>query len=294
MFSKTKLGLKHLKKSQKRPHAHNRSHSQFSITEYQEPSFSTQRVTRWYNGSLMGNGGENSLLFGPSGRLRSLHTKITSQETPGSQPRDQFYRLVGNLLSQFLPLAILDSLIDEIVRLRLIRLPRSMDEAACILLAAVEMYLRKQQRVILKETVIAEIASELGLDIDRRKLTAAKWFLAKGGFWKEHLHDINTATYDILRNLTLEIITSLAAPRPEETVPFRRKLYQHCGELINQLVAAQRHPQDLEVYAHAIVSLAMDGLPSTPILPGYALDNTQLIDRVYRAKRQFLEMLQRK
>jgi hypothetical protein len=239
----------------------------------------------------MGNGGANPLLFGPSGRLRSLHTKITSQDTPGSQPRDQFYRLVGELLSRFFPLAILDPLIDEIVCLNSIRLPRTVDKAACIVLAAVEMYLRKHQRKILKEKVIAEIATELGLDINRKKLTAAKWFLAKGGFWKEHLYDINTATYEILRNLILEIITNIAVPRPEEIVTFRRQLYHHCGELINQLAEARRHPQDLEIYAYAIVSHAAERFLDTPILPKYTLEDAQFTNRVYRAKRQFAEMV---
>jgi hypothetical protein len=294
MLPQTQLGLKHPKKMQKRPEEHYESQPLFSRTGYQDPHFSAHRVARWYNGSLMGSGGKNPLLFGPNGRLRSLHTKITSQETPGSQPRDQFYRLVGDLLSQFFPLAILDPLIEEIAGLTSIRLPRTLDEAACVVLAAVEMYLRKHQRMILKEKVIAEIAAELGLDINRKKLTAAKWFLAKGGFWKEYLHDINTATYEILRNLTLEIVTNFAVPRTEEMIRFRRQLYHHCGELISQLAAVQRRPQDLEIYAHMIVNLAAERLLGTPTLPENGLEDVQFTNRVYRAKRQFLEMLQRK
>lgn len=263
----------------------------FKTTEYLDPSTVPQRPERWYNGSLMGAGGNNTVLFGPHGRLRSLHTKITSQETPGSQPRSQLYRRVGDNLSQFFSCTILDPLIEELTALKPLRLPQDEEEAICVVLAAVEMYLRKSHRMILKEKIIADIATELGIDIDRKKLITAKWLLAKNGFWQEYLHEINTATYEILRNLTLEIIANFSFPIPDGFVDFRRQLFHRCGNFIGYLAETRRRPQALEVYAHVIVSLAAEALLGAPILTSQMLENAHFDARVYRAKRQLLEML---
>ncbi|MFQ5978019.1 MAG: hypothetical protein ACE5OZ_07820 [Candidatus Heimdallarchaeota archaeon] len=263
----------------------------FKTTEYLDPSLVPQRPDRWYNGSLMGAGGNNTILFGPHGRLRSLHTKITSQETPGSQPRSRLYRLVGDNLTQFFSCTILDPLIEELTTLKTLRLPQGEEEAICVVLAAVEMYLRKSHRMILKEKIIVDMATELGIEIDRKKLIAAKWLLAKSGFWREYLHEINTATYEILRNLALEIITNFPFPVPEDIVDFRRQLFYQCGNLIDYLAETRRRPQALEVYAHVIVSLAAENLLDAPILTSQALENPHFDARVYRAKRQLFEML---
>ncbi|MFX0116816.1 MAG: hypothetical protein ACFFB3_19870 [Candidatus Hodarchaeota archaeon] len=266
----------------------------FKSTEYENPSNIPQRPNRWYNGSIMGNGGGNSTLFGPNGRLRSLHTRITSQETPGSQPRSRLYRLVGDILSQFFPFEILDPLIEELTTSKSIRLPQAIEEAVCIVLAAVEMFLRKCNRTILKEKVISEIGDELGMDIDRKKIAAAKWFLARGGFWKDHLHEISTATYEILQNLTLEIITSYPFPVQENSAEFRRQLFHRCMLLINHLSETRRRPQNLEIYAHVLVSLAAESLLNSHVLTSDLLGDSHFNTRVHRAKRQFFEMLEKK
>ncbi|MFX0116932.1 MAG: hypothetical protein ACFFB3_20460 [Candidatus Hodarchaeota archaeon] len=264
---------------------------QFKSAEYQDPSLLPQRPDRWYNGSLMGAGGRDTTLFGSNGRLRSLHTKITSQETPGSQPRGQYYRLVGDILSQFFSFSILDPLIDELISIENFRLPRAMDEAVSVVLAAVEMHLRKHNRMILKEVVIAEIAEELGIDISRSKITAAKWFLAKGGFWKEHLYDINTATYDILRNLTLELIANYQFPAQDDMIGFRRQLYHRCQTVIESIEKSARRPQVLEVYAHAIASIAAEEILGISVDTAKQVGNSSFSISVYRAKRQILDIL---
>ncbi|MHA2273483.1 MAG: hypothetical protein ACXACI_16630 [Candidatus Hodarchaeales archaeon] len=268
------------------------SQSRFASSEYQDHSPYPHRPDRWFNGSLIGNGANNSSLFGPNSRLRSLHTKITSQETPGSHPRGQFYRLVGDILSQFFPCAILDPIIEELISLEAIRLPQAMDEAICVVLAAVEMYLRKYKRTILKEKLIAEIAVILGVDINRKRLVGAKWFLARSGFWHEHLHEINTGSYDILRNLTLEIITDFSSSLQEDSPAFRRRLRRRCNDYILILAKTKRRPQALEIYAHVIASLAAEDLLKRPITSSQPLGNPRFDKRVCRAKHQFFEMLQ--
>lgn len=262
----------------------------FKSSEYQDPSSLPQRPDRWYNGSLMGVGGKNSTLFGSNGRLRSLHTKITSQETPGSQPRGQHYRLVGDILSQFFSFSILDPLIEDIISMENFRLPRALDEAISIVLAAIEMHLRKNNRMILKEAIIAEITIELGLDISRKSITTAKWLLAKSGFWKEHLYEINTATYDILRNLTLEVIANSQFP-VQSNVTFRRQLYHRCQTVIDFIEKYGRRPQVLEVYAHAIAGIAAEELLQMSVNISKHVGNSCFATSVYRAKRQILNML---
>ncbi|MFX0117164.1 MAG: hypothetical protein ACFFB3_21645, partial [Candidatus Hodarchaeota archaeon] len=288
--SESRSGLKFPDGSSKDCEKRYETFPQFKTTQYQNPSTISQRPHRWYNGSLMGSGGKNPILFGTNGRLRLLHTKITSQETPGSQPRSQLYRFVGDVLSQFFSFAILDPLIEELIGLASIRLPRAFDEAVCVVLAAVEMYLRKYHRTILKEKVIGEISRELSVNINRQKLINARWFLAKAGFWHEHLHEISTATYEILRNLTLEVVTSFPFPLKDSLARFRRKLRQCCVILINHLAETRRRPQALEIYAHVIVSLAAESLLNTPVLTSEPLGDPRLNKRVYRAKRQFFEM----
>ncbi|MFX0114240.1 MAG: hypothetical protein ACFFB3_06810 [Candidatus Hodarchaeota archaeon] len=264
---------------------------QFKSAEYQDPSPLPQRPDRWYNGSLMGAGGRDTTLFGSNGRLRSLHTKITSQETPGSQPRGQYYRLVGDILSQFFSFSIIDPLIDELISIENFRLPRAMDEAVSVVLAAVEMYLRKYNRMILKEAVIAEIGEELGIDVSRSKITTAKWLLAKGGFWKEHLYDINTATYDILHNLTLELIANYQFPAQNDKIGFRRQLYHRCQTVIESIEKSTRRPQVLEVYAHAIASIAAEEILGISVDTAKQVRNSSFSTSVYRAKRQILDIL---
>ncbi|MHA2500240.1 MAG: hypothetical protein ACXAEL_11790 [Candidatus Hodarchaeales archaeon] len=274
------------------PHSsHEELLSRFASNQYQDPVFSPQRPDRWYNGSLMGVNGKSSELFGPKGRLRSLHSKITSQETPGSQPRSQLYRQIGDLLSCFFPITILDPLIEDITTLENVRLPQALDEAVHVVLAAMEMYLRKYNRMILKDKIIQEIGEELGVDIHRKKLIGAKWFLAKGGFWKEHLREIGTATYAILRSLIQEIITSHSFPAPDSAISFRRQLYRRSMILVGYLEEACKRPQALEIYAHAIVSLAAETLLRKAYLAPQRAENEQFKARGYRAKRQLREIL---
>ncbi|MHA2495278.1 MAG: hypothetical protein ACXAEI_07310 [Candidatus Hodarchaeales archaeon] len=265
----------------------------FKSTEYQDPSPFPQRPDRWYNGSLMGSGGKDSTLFGPKGRLRSLQSKITSQETPGYQPRSQHYRLIGDLLSRFFSFGILDPLIEELTTYENIRLPRETDEAVSIVLAAVEMYLRKNNRMILKEGIIAEIAAEFGLDITRKKISAARWFLAKGGFWQEHLHEINTTTYEILRTLVLEVITNNQFPIQDDLFSFRRQLYQRCNALIDLIEKNSRRPQFLEIYAHAVVNIAAEEVLGNRVRISNGLDKPNFGARVYRVKKLILDMIKK-
>ncbi|MFQ5976560.1 MAG: hypothetical protein ACE5OZ_00335 [Candidatus Heimdallarchaeota archaeon] len=266
----------------------------FITTEYQDFSPFPQRSCRWYNGSLMGKiNSKDSTLFGPKGRLRALHAKITSQETPGNQSRARHYRFVGDLLTQFFSFTILDPIVEDLVSCETLRLPQAMDEAVSVVLAAIEMFLRKNNRMILKDCIIADISYELGLEINRQKLVAAKWLLAKGGFWHEHLYEINTATYDILQNLVLDVITNFSFPvkRSDEMTIVKRQVYRESVVLISRLAEARRHPQTLEIYAHVIVSTAAEALLHTPIQTSKPLGNAQFNKRVNRAKRQFKEML---
>ena len=238
---------------------------QFGSSEYQDPSFLPQRPDRWYNGSLMGSARGEPDLFGTNGRLRSLHKRITSQETPGSQPRTQYFRTIADLLSGFFPITVLDRLVEEILTLENVRLSHSFEKATCLVLAAVEMYLRKNNRMILKEKIIAEINREIGLELNSKKVIAARRSLARNGFWKDCLYDINMATYDILRNLILDVSTTCRVPVHDDLEGFRRRLYQRCMELINHLAESRRHPQALEVYAHVIVSIAAEEILGEPV-----------------------------
>ncbi|MFQ5976562.1 MAG: hypothetical protein ACE5OZ_00345 [Candidatus Heimdallarchaeota archaeon] len=294
MPSKTSLCSQSSEESQDEEETKYEDSPRFKSAEYQDPSSVPQRPDRWYNGSLMGTGGKDSTLFGSNGRLRSLHTKITSQETPGSQPRGQHYRLVGDILSQFFSFSILDPLIEEIIAIEKLRLPRALDEAVSIVLAAVEMYLRKNNRMILKDRIIGEIANEIGLEISRKSITTAKWLLAKGGFWKEHLYEINTATFDILRNLTLEVIANFQFPVQENVKTFRRQLYHRCQTVIDFIEKNGRRPQVLEVYAHAIASIAAEELLQTSVNTTKDIANSCFATSVYRAKRQILNILSKK
>ncbi len=288
---KSRPGLEPLIEPSEDYQEYNKVQDPFTIKEYLDPSPFPQRPDRWYNGSLMGVGGKDPFLFGPKGRLRALHSKITSQETPGSQPRAQYYRLIGDLLSQFFSFTILDPLIEELIASDNIRLPRAIDKAVSMVLACVEMYLRKNNRIILKETIITEIAEELGVEITRQKISAAKWFLAKFGFWEEYLHEINMATYEILRNLTLDIIASFPFPVQDNMMKFRRQLHRHSLILIENLAETRRRPQALEIYAHVIVSIAAEELLNAPIVTAEMLGDPKFNRRFHRAKRQFLDML---
>lgn len=294
MPSKTNLRLKSSIEFRSNSGEHYEAYPQFITTEYQDFSAFPQRSNRWYNGSFIGKyNGKDTTLFGPKGRLRSLHAKITSQETPGSQSRGRYYRFVGDLLTQFFSFTIIDPIIEDLVDCETLRLPQATDEAVSIVLAAIEMYLQKNNRRILKDCIIAEIANELGLDINRQKLVTAKWLLAKGDFWKKWLYEINTATFDILQNLVLDVITNFSFPviRIDEVARVRREVYQESMALISRLAEARRHPQTLEIYAHVIVSIAAETLLNTPILTSKPLANSQFDKRVNRAKRQFKDML---
>lgn len=292
MQSESLLRLKKLKSGRETLKDQNDTLLQFISSEYQDPSLFPQRPERWYNGSLMGSNGKSSELFGPKGRLRALHVKVTSQETPGNQPRDQRYRLIGDILSQFFPFTLLDPLVEELVNLESLRLPQAVDKAICVVLASIDMYLRRYKRTLLKEKLIEEIANEMNVDIDRKKIIGARWFLAKNGFWQDYLGDITTATYEILRNLTLEVITSVPGPAQEDLSDFRRQLYHLSMTLIDSLARTRRRPQGLEIYAHVIASLACENLLKKPVLTSRSLGDPRFNNRVYRGKRQFCEMLQ--
>ncbi|MFW9915675.1 MAG: hypothetical protein ACFFGZ_08685 [Candidatus Thorarchaeota archaeon] len=289
---KSRSGLESLIEPHEDYQEDNEVQDPFTIKEYLDTSPFPQRPDRWYNGSLMGISSKDRLLFGPRGRLRALHSKITSQETPGSQPREQYYRLIGDLLSQFFSFTILDPLIEELVASDRIRLPRAIDKAISMVLACVEMHLRKNNRMILKESIIAEIAEELGVDITRQNIAAARWFLAKCGFWEDYLHEINMATYEILRNLTLDIITCFPFPMQDNMIRFRRQLHQNSLILIQRLAETRRRPQALEIYAHVIVSIAAEDLLNAPIVTAEMLGDPQFTKRFHRAKRQFMGMLE--
>ncbi|MFQ5978053.1 MAG: hypothetical protein ACE5OZ_07990 [Candidatus Heimdallarchaeota archaeon] len=246
------------------------------------------KFDRWYNKARMGPSGKQSGLFASKQQVQSLLTKIAKQEIASRQSRRQLYRLVGEFLSQFFSWTLLDPLIDDITALKTLRSPQTVDEAVNIVLAAIELSLRKNSRLILKEAILGELASELGIEIDRKNLNAAARLLAKSGFWKAALPEIQTTTYDILRSLTLEIILNYPFPGSDDVPALRRQLFQRCGTLINALAQTHRQPPALEIYAHAIVSHVAEKLLKTPIMTSQVLGDAHFNTSVYREKRQLL------
>ncbi|MFQ5978050.1 MAG: hypothetical protein ACE5OZ_07975 [Candidatus Heimdallarchaeota archaeon] len=246
------------------------------------------KFDRWYDGARMGASGKDSGLCGSKRRLQSLLTKIARQEIARRQSRRQLYRLVGELLSQFFSWNLLDPLIKEIAALKSLRLPQTIDKAVNIVLAAIELHLRKRHQLILKEQILAELATELGVAIHRENLSAAERLLVTSGFWKAALPEIDATTYDILRNLTLEIMLNYSFPITDDVPALRRQLFQRCRTLVNSLAETHRQPPALEAYAHAIVSHVAEKLLKIPIMTSQALGDSHFNTSVYREKRQLL------
>ncbi|MFQ5976720.1 MAG: hypothetical protein ACE5OZ_01160 [Candidatus Heimdallarchaeota archaeon] len=266
---------------------------EFESKEYRYPTdmHYPKRVGRWYNGSLMGRGGRDRELYGVNGRLRQLDVNLRSRDTSGRQERESLYRLVGDLLARFFPVTVLDMVVEEILALPKTRLPHSWDQAVSVVLAGMELYLRKTKRRTLRQHVIAKIATALGLTLDAKKLTTAKLYLLRAGFWKDAQYEIIMSTYDVLRNLTLDLMIELSLPVQDDPVHSQRQVYQECMRLISALEKLRRRPQQLEVYAHAIVSVAVETILGTTYNTSKQLNDPELHQRVGRAKWQFREWL---
>ncbi len=256
----------------------------FGSTEYQDHFNPLYREYHWYNGSLMGVSKGDPSLFGPHGRLRTLQSKITSQETSGSRTREQIYRYITNIFTEYFPLQVLDPLVHELLTLKGIRLPNTIEKAICLILGAVEMYLRKHKRTVIKEQVLEEIKENFGINISQKEILLARGYLARNGFWRDQQLEINTCTYDILRNLILEVITTYSFPVQDGVMEFRRCIFHRSNELITQLSDSSRRPQTLEAYAHAIVSLAVEDFLDCPFSFTKQVQSTKFIDQIHRAK----------
>lgn len=244
------------------------------------------KTDRWYNDARQGASCKESGLFGSKQRLQSLLTKTAKQGPTSRQSRRQLYPLVGEFLSQFFSWSVLDPLIKELASLKTLRVPQTVDKAVNVVLAAVELSLRKRHQLILKEKLLAELATELGVDIHREYLTAAECLLAKSGFWKADFPDIQAKTSAILRSLSLEIILNYSFPVTDDVPALRLKLFQRSRALVNSLAETRRQPAALEAYAHAIVSHLAEKQLKIPIMTSTGLGDAHFNTSISWAKRQ--------
>ncbi|MHA2096354.1 MAG: hypothetical protein ACW98F_17165 [Candidatus Hodarchaeales archaeon] len=217
---------------------------------FEEPVYDTtlHKPHRWKLGSKMGKGYSKE-----HRKLKFLHECISSKENDLASKTLKRNLHFSALLTQWFP----ESMIDQVI-VELHKRDRSKvvaDQTVVIrILGYIEAFLRVSCRTIPWKTLF-EINAELGMNIDKNQIAAAKFQAIQNGayqnFYKERG---NKETFDVIRFQIGRLIATLDVS-PAEPVA-KRDILVFSKRLCKFLEAKRIIPKDPEIYGHAIVEIA--------------------------------------
>lgn len=224
------------------------TYPQFEDNSYENPDIKTQR---WKLGSQIGpiSRGKHEEFR----KLKYLHQSISSKENDLESKTVKRNIHFASLLVQWFPEALIDNAVKELHETD--RAKVVADEAVVIrLLGYIEALLRVSCRTIPWKTLF-EINEELGMNIDKKEIAAAKFNAVAVGAYKEFYKKRGKdETFDVIRFQMTRLIADLnIGPHP---LSKKKEILDYSRRLCKFLQSRGIIPKDPEIYGHAIVEIA--------------------------------------
>jgi hypothetical protein len=220
---------------------------------FEDPSYEapTLKTKRWKLGSEIGpiSRGKHEDFR----KLKYIHQSISSKENDTDSKTIKRNLHFASLLVQWFPEPLIDSALKELHdtdRAKVVA-----DEAVIVrILGYIEALLRVSCRTIPWKTIF-EINQELGMNIDKKEISAAKFNAVAAGAYKDfYTKKQKTETFDVIRFQMTRLIADLnIGPHP---ISKKKEILDFSRRLCKFLEARAIIPKDPEIYGHAIVEIA--------------------------------------
>jgi hypothetical protein len=224
------------------------TYPEFEDNSYESPLIKTQR---WKLGSQIGP--VSRAKREEFRKLKYLHQSISSKENDLESKTVKRNIHFASLLVQWFPEALIDNAVKELHNTD--RAKVVADEAVVIrILGYIEALLRVSCRTIPWKTVF-EINQELGMNIDKKEIAAAKFNAVAAGAYKEfYKKKGKDETFDVIRFQITRLIADLnMGPHP---LSQKKEILAYSRRLCKFLQYKGIIPKDPEIYGHAIVEIA--------------------------------------
>lgn len=226
---------------------------QTTSLRFEDPSYEspTLKTKRWKLGSEIGpiSRGKHEEFR----KLKYIHQSISSKENDSDSKTIKRNLHFASLLVQWFPEPLIDSALKELHdtdRTKVVA-----DEAVVIrILGYIEALLRVSCRTIPWKTLF-EINQELGMNIDKKEIAAAKFNAVANKAYKDfYSKKEKTETFDVIRFQITRLIADLnIEPHP---ISQKKEILELSRNLCKFLEIKGIVPKDPEIYGHAIVEIA--------------------------------------
>ncbi len=222
-------------------------HPQFEERSY---DLTGMKPLRWQLGSRIGSLPRSKCGEKDFNKLKHLHERIASQDNDLASKTFQRNLRFSCLLSQWFPEQLIDQAITELHATDSSKVMTD-EKVLCRILGYLEALLRMSCRTIPWQTLY-EINNELGVDIDKNKVAAAKFRAVQcGAFNNFYRNRGNTDTFDVVRFQIVRLIAQL-----EVTPRQKKEILEFSRQFCTFLEQKRQIPKDPEIYGHAIVEIA--------------------------------------
>jgi hypothetical protein len=221
--------------------------------EFEDPGYesSTFKTQRWKLGSQIGHlSRHDDKSFR---KLKHIHQSITSQENELDSKTTKRNIYFSMILTQWFPEPLIDNAVAELHKTDCTKMVAD-ESVICRILGYIEALLRVSCRSI-PWTTVFEINDQLGLNLDKKDIAAAKFKAVRSGAYNEFYKKRGSReTFDVIRFYMTRLIadidlTSVTTSQKKEILSLSRRL-------CNFLEQRRLVPKDPEMYGHAIVEIA--------------------------------------
>jgi hypothetical protein len=216
---------------------------------FEEPVYDTtlHKPHRWKLGSKMSYGSGKEYR-----KLKFLHECISSKENQLDSKTLKRNLHFSALLTQWFPENMIDQIVAEIHKTDTSKVIA--DQTVVIrLLGYIDAFLRISCRTIPWSTLF-EINDELGMNIDKNHIAAAKFKAIQNGAYESFYKKRgNKETFDVIRFQIGRLIATLDVSPAEPST--KKDILEYSKRLCKFLEHKRIVPKDPEIYGHAIVEI---------------------------------------
>jgi len=220
---------------------------------FEESTYETSffKPNRWKLGSQIGSTSKGT--HQDYRKLKHIHQSIASKENELDSKTLKRNLHFASLLVQWFPEQMIDNAVAELHKTDMTKVIA--DQAVVVrILGYIEALLRVSCRTIPWSTVF-EINDELGMNIDKNDIAAAKFTAVSKDAYKEFYKKRGgRETFDVIRFQITRLIANLEGMSDPRTQ--KKEILDYSRKLCSFLEKKQIIPKDPEIYGHAIVELA--------------------------------------
>lgn len=256
---------------------------------FEESNYETSyfKPNRWKLGSQIGSTSKGT--HKDYRKLKHIHQSISSKENELDSKTLKRNLHFASLLVQWFPEQMIDSAVAELHKTDMSKVIA--DEAVvCRILGYIEALLRVSCRTI-PWTTVFEINNELGMNIDKTDIAAAKFNAVRlGAFGDFYKKRGRRESFDVIRFQMTRLIANLEVGHDTRTK--KKEILDFSRKLCSFLEKKQIVPKDPEIYGHAIVEIACKKVLKTRNLQ--TLDDPRLKKKLSTAIHYIKKQIQNK